>query len=292
MIIDKNTRVVVQGMTGKEGSSSTKKMLDNGTKVICGVTPGKKGEEVHGLPIFNSVKEAKEFDKKINTSVIYVPPLMAYDATIEAIDADIETVVVITENVPIKDIAKMVAIARLKNIRLIGPSSVGVWTKHGTLGSIGGKEKFSEGNIGIISKSGGMSAETALMLTNAGYGQSTVIGIGGDVIEGSNFADLLALYEQDDETKAVVIFGEIGGQYEEQAVQMVKEKKFTKPLIAFISGRFVESVERNLAFGHTGAILDFGSGTCENKKKMLKNAGAHVANYHHEIVDLLKKVLK
>ncbi len=292
MIVDKNTRVVVQGMTGKEGSSSTKKMLDNGTNVICGVTPGKKGQEVHGLPIFNSVKEAKEYDKKINTSVIYVPPLMTYDAAIEAIDAGIETIVVITENVPIKDTARLVAISKEKNIRLIGPSSVGVWNKHGTLGSIDGKEKFSEGNIGIISKSGGMSSETALMLTNSGFGQSTVIGIGGDPIIGNSFADLLELFEQDADTKAVVMFGEIGGQYEEQAAQFVKEKKFTKPLIAFISGKFVETVSRNLAFGHAGAILDFGSGTCDSKKELLKKSGAHVADYHHEIIDLIKKVLK
>jgi succinyl-CoA synthetase alpha subunit len=295
-IIDENTRVVVQGITGKEGSRATKEMMNYGTKVSCGVTPGKGGLNVHGLKVFDSVEEAIQYDSKINTSVLYVPPLMVFDAAMEAISAGIKTIVIVTENVPVKDSAKLIEFAKKYNSRIIGPASVGVLRSGiSKVGSIGGPEEknmYSKGNIGIISKSGGMCAETALILTQQGIGQSTVVGIGGDAIIGSTFSDILKLFENDDETEVVVIYGETGGLYEEQIATMIKTKEFTKPVVAFISGRFIENVERSLAFGHAGAIIEHGIGKTPNKKKVLKEAGVLVADYHYEIPALARKALE
>lgn len=295
VIIDKNTNILVQGMTGREGQRATEGMVESGIKVSAGVTPGKGGQEVLGKPIFNTVAEALKHDSTINTSVLYVPPLAVLSAAKEAIAADIKTVVIIAENVPVKDSALILEEAREKNCRVVGPSSIGILnTKLGKIGSIGKAQEskmYSPGNIGIISKSGGMCAETALVLTQAGLGQSTVVGIGGDVIAGSNFVDILELFEKDEETKAVVIFGEIGGFYEHQIAEMVKDKKFTKPVIAFISGLFAEKLGRSLALGHAGAIIEGGQTTATAKKKILKEAGILVADYHHQIPQLVKQAL-
>jgi len=295
IIVDKNTRVLVQGITGKEGMRAAKEMLDSGTRISCGVTPGKGGEVVHGLPVFDTVKEAIVHDPKINTSVLYVPPLMVLDAVVEAVDNGIQNVVVFTENVPVKDSALLVEYAVEKGSRVIGPSSVGVLSVGiGKAGSLGGAEEgrmFSKGNVGIISKSGGMCAETALLLTQAGIGQSTVICIGGDVVIGSTYADLLPLFEKDAETHCVVLFGEIGGTYEEQAAARIT-KGFSKPVVAFISGKFVEAIPRNLAFGHAGAIIERGIGRHEAKKQALQEAGVLVADFHDEIPMLVQKALE
>jgi len=296
IIVDKDTRVLVQGMTGREGSRATKEMIDYGTKVSCGVTPGKGGMTVHKLRVFDSVEEAKKYDPAINTSILYVPPLMVYDAALEAIHNGIKTVVIITENVPVKDTTRLVEYAEGYGARIIGPSSVGVLSVGtGKLGSIGGAEEtrmYSKGNVGIISKSGGMCAETALILTQEGLGQSTVVGIGGDVIIGSSFTDILKLFEEDKETEVVVIYGETGGLYEEQVVQMIKRKELTKPVVAFVSGKFIESIEKSLSFGHAGAIIEYGIGKADNKKKILKQAGVLVADYHDEVPALVKQALR
>lgn len=292
MLVDQNTKVMIQGITGKEGSRAAKSMLEYGTKLVCGITPGKGGMKVEGLPVFNSIKEAKEYDSEITTTVLFVPPLRVYGAAIEAMDNGLKTLVIITENMPIKDTAKLIAYAEKKACRIIGPSSVGVLNVGAAkLGAIGGS-KYSKGSIGIISKSGGMCSETAAILTQQGLGQSTVVGIGGDVLIGTTFTDLLALFEYDSKTKAVVLYGEIGGTYEEQAAEMVKSKKFNKPLVAFICGKFAESIPRSLAFGHAGAIIEKGIGKAEDKKRILRKAGVSVADYHHEIPDLVKKGLK
>lgn len=295
IIIDKNTKVLVQGMTGREGQKASLSMIESGIDVVAGVTPGKGGQEVHGKPIFNTIKEALEFDKNINTSVLYVPPLMVLSAALEAIDAGVKTLLIVAENVPVKDTALMIERARAKSCRLIGPSSVGVLnTKLGKLGSIGKpqeKRMFKEGSVGIISKSGGMCAETSLILTNENIGQSTVVGIGGDVLLGSDFADILELFEKDEETKAVVLFGEIGGYYEHKVAQMVKSGEFSKPIVAFISGRFAQKLNRNLALGHAGAIIEGENTTAQAKKEVLEEAGVLVAQYHHQIPELLKQVI-
>ena len=295
IIISEQTSVVVQGITGREGQRATKEMIESGVAISCGVTPGKGGQSVEGVQVFDSVREAKEHDQKINTSVIYVPPLMVYDAALEAINNRIETIVIVTENVPVKDTAKLVEMARYHNCRIIGPSSVGILnTRLGKLGSIGTANEqgmYTTGNIALISKSGGMCGETANILTRAGLGQSTVIGIGGDVIIGTTYADLIPLLEKDDETDAIVIFGEIGGTYEEQLAAYVRDYGCSKPIITFISGKFVETINRDLPLGHAGAIISHGKGKADDKKAALRAVGVIVADYHDDIPPLVKKAL-
>ena len=295
VIINENTNILVQGMTGREGQKATAGMIESGVKVSAGVTPGKGGQEILERPIFNTVAEALAYDSTINTSVLYVPPLAVLAAAQEALAAGISTLVIIAENVPVKDSVLILEEAREKNCRVLGPSAIGVLnTKLGKLGSIGKAQEskmYSSGSIGIISKSGGMCAETALVLTQAGLGQSTIVGIGGDVIVGSNFVDILELFEQDKETEAVVIFGEIGGFYEHQVAEVVKQKKFSKPVIAFISGQFAEKLGRSLALGHAGAIIEGSKTTATAKKQVLKEAGVLVADYHYQIPELVKQAL-
>lgn len=285
--------VLVQGMTGKEGSRATKEMLDYGTKVTCGVTPGKGGQEVEGLPVFNSVSEAMKHDPKIEATVCFVPPLFLYGAAKEALDAGIKLIVIISENVPIQDSAKLVEEANEKGIRIIGPASVGIIrVGEAKIGSVGSDERmYTKGPVGIVSKSGGMCGETSLILTQQGIGQSTVVGIGGDQIIGTSFTDMFEILENDDETKVIVMYGEIGGQYEDLAAQMIKDKKITKPVVAFISGQFAESMSRDLAMGHAGAIIEKGQGKAKDKKKLLRDAGVLVADYHDEIPALVKKAM-
>lgn len=296
ILVDKDSVVLVLGITGKEGSRATKEMIDYGTNVSCGVTPGKGGMIVEGRPVFDSVREAVQRDPRITTAVLYVPPLMVYDAALEIMRNGIKQVVIMAENVPIKDSARLVAWAQHHGCRIIGPSSVGVITvgrsKVGSIAGANERKAFSPGRVGIISKSGGLCAETAAILTQAGIGQSTVIGVGGDAIIGSTPAELLELFQNDKETDAVVLIGEIGGTYEEQAAELLKSKRFTKPLIALIAGRFAESIQRELPFGHAGAIIEYDTGRAEDKKRALRDAGATVATYHDEIPALVKLALR
>lgn len=296
IIFDENTNVLVQGMTGKEGQRSVEGMLASGVKVSAGVTPGKGGQTVLGKPVFNKVAEAMEHDSSINLSVLYVPPLAVFVAAMEAMDSGIKTIIIIAENVPVKDSALILERARELNCLVLGPSSIGVSnSKLGKLGSIGNPKDskvFSPGNVGIISKSGGMCAETASVLTQKGIGQSTIVGIGGDVIVGTNFVDVLAMFEKDEDTQAVVIFGEVGGFYEHQIVDIVKSKEFTKPVIVYISGQFVEKLGRSLALGHAGAIIEGDQTTARAKKKALKDAGVLVADYHYQIPKLVSQSLR
>jgi len=290
ILVDENTTVMVQGITGKEGARTTKDMLDYGTKVVCGVTPGKGGQEVEGVPVYNTVKEAVH-QHHPDVSVIYVPPSAAKNAAIEAIENGIRLVNVITETVPIHDTAQMLAYAKRHGATIVGPSSAGILCPGKTrIGSVGG-EGFTPGKIGIISKSGAMSKETATLFTHAGFGQSTVVTIGGDVLIGSTFADILRLFGQDKDTDAIVLFGEIGGTYEEDAAAFIKQGGFTKPVAAFISGTFASSLP-NVSLGHAGAIIEGGKGTRESKIKALKDAGVMIAEVHHELVDLIKGALK
>jgi len=298
ILIDENTRVLVQGITGKEGSRAAKLMKESGTKVVCGVTPGKGGQEVEGCPVYNSVAEALKKHPEVNASIVYVPPFAAKDAVIESVKNGIKLVNCITENIPVRDTAEMVAYARKHNSRLVGPSSIGIISPgKSRLGVIGGeismlKEIYKPGEIGIISKSGGMTNETAWVIRQSGLGQSTVVGIGGDVIIGSSFTDLLELFERDEQTKGVVIFGELGGTYEEQVAEMIRKKKFTKPLAAFIAGKFAEKMESGKSFGHAGAIIEGSKGLPSEKAKELKSSGAIVVDNHHELGDAIKNAIR
>ncbi|MFT4303779.1 MAG: succinate--CoA ligase subunit alpha [Candidatus Woesearchaeota archaeon] len=294
-LITKDTKVLIQGMTGKEGARASSEMIESGINIICGVTPGKGGTEVNNKPIYNTVKEAITKHKGINTSILYVPPLMVYDACMEAIHNDIKLILIVTENVPVYDTTRIIEAAKSNNCTIIGPSSIGILdTRFGKLGSIGSLKHtmYSKGNVAIISKSGGMCAETASILTKQGIGQTLIIGIGGDQLIGTSFADIIPILENDKETKAIVIYGEIGGSYEEELAQYIKKNKPKKPIIAYISGQFAEKIPRSVALGHAGAIIENGKGTANEKKQILKKSGIIVADYHHDIPQLVKKVLK
>lgn len=293
ILINKNTRVLVQGITGKEGSRAAEQMLDYGTKVLAGVTPGKGGQEILGLPVFNSVAEALNKFPEINTTSIAVPGGFAKSAILEAVENKIPLIHILTEHIPILDTAICFAKAEASRVRLVGPSSIGIISPgQAKLGSIGGPDpdfSYSLGNIGVISKSGGMTSEISLILKKAGLGVSTAVGIGGDLIVGSTFADLLPLFEKDPDTDAVVIFGEIGGTYEEQAAQAIKHGAINKPVAAFISGLFAETLPVGLALGHAGAIIEKGRARRADKVAALEEAGVKIAQTPDQLPNLIKE---
>jgi succinyl-CoA synthetase alpha subunit len=294
ILINEQTKVLVQGITGKEGMRATQFMQAYKTKVVAGVRPGKGGEIVEGVPVYNSCKEALHAHPDITISVIIVPAKGAKEAIVEALEANIKLINVITENIPIKDTAYCVALAKKHNATIIGPTSIGIISPgKAKVGMIGGttSEQFSKGNVGIISKSGGMSSETASILTKAGIGQSTVVGSGADVIIGTNYVELLEMFREDAETKMIVIFGEIGGTAEEDAAAYIKQTNYPKPIVAFISGKFAELLP-STTLGHAGAIIEEGKGTRAAKVAALKDAGVHVVEVHHEIVEKVKELLK
>lgn len=292
ILVNEKTRVLIQGITGKEGSKVALQMRNYGTKVLAGVTPGKGGQEVHGIPVYNSVAEAIENHPAINTSLISVPNFATLQAMKEAIENKIPLINVFTEHVPIQDSAKAIALAKEAGVKIVGPSSMGIISPSlGKVGQIGGEDPrgvYSKGNVGVISKSGGMASEVSWILTKNGIGQSTVIGIGGDILTGSTFADLLLEFEKDEQTKAVVIFGEIGGTYEEEAAEAIRVGKFTKKVVAFISGLFAETLPSGTKLGHAGAIVYGDKGSYKSKVKALEDAGVILAKTPDEIPNLLK----
>jgi succinyl-CoA synthetase alpha subunit len=295
ILVNKNTRVVVQGITGKEGSRAAREMLAYGTHVCAGVTPGKGGEvTAEGVPIFNTVKAAVKKFPEINTALIAVPGKFVGAAGEESIAANIPLINILSERVPLLHVARLIALARNNGVRIVGPSSVGILSpgicKIGSIGSSGLAEKiFLSGNVGVISKSGGMTAEISRMLTENGIGQSTVIGIGGDPLIGSDFRDIALLFEKDPETKAIVIFGEVGGTYEDTLAGAIITREVSKPVIALIAGVFAESLPWGTALGHAGAIIEGDKGKASTKIAALKAAGAHIAQTPEDIVAILKK---
>ena len=294
ILIDKQTRVLIQGITGKSGREVTSELLDYGTKVVAGVTPGKAGQKVDTVPVFNSIADAVSQVGKVDASMVYVPPLLAKDAALEAIEAQVPLIHIFVEKMPIFDVCLVLAKAKEKDVRVLGPASVGaIVPGEVKIGSIGGPDPdrvFSKGPVGVISKSGGMCAELSMLITNGGFGQSTVVGIGGDLLAGTTFSDLLADFEEDSQTKAVVAFGEYGGTAEIEAANLIKEGKFTKPFIVFLAGKFAESLPKDTALGHAGAIVGLGS-TIDEKIKSLKEAGAIVVEKFEDIPAAIKKVL-
>ena len=294
IIIDEDTKVLVQGITGREASEKVPDMLEYGTEVLAGVTPGKGGQEVAGVPVYDTVSEALSQHPNINTSLIYVPPFAAKDAIFEALENGIKTLNVITERIPTRDAWEINQKVKEKDATLVGPTSVGIITPgQCKLGPIGGNEPekvYRSGKIGVISKSGGMTTETSWVVRQAGYGISTAMGLGGDVIAGTTFEDALRMFEEDDQTEAVVMFGELGGTYEEKAAELVERGEFTKPLVAYITGRFTESMPEK-KYGHAGAIIRGDRGKPSYKKKALEDAGVHVADVHHEVGDILQDLL-
>lgn len=294
ILINSETRVLIQGITGRSGIQVAGELLDYGMKVVAGVTPNKGGQVINGVPVFNSVKEAVSNIGTIDVAMVYVPPFMVYDAALEAINAKIPLIHIFAEHVPILDACRIVFAAKKAHVRVLGPASVGAISPgEAKIGSIGGPNPnnvFSKGPIGVISKSGGMCSELAMLISNAGFGQSTVVGIGGDLITGTTFADLLLEFEKDKQTRAVVAFGEVGGNAEIEAAELIRGGKFTKPFIIFIAGKFAEKLPSQIALGHAGAIVGVGK-TMEEKIKILHLAGAHAAEHFEDIPALIKKVL-
>jgi len=286
ILLDKNTKIIVQGITGREGSFHTQLMLDYGTNIVGGVTPGKGGQEALGVPVFNRVKEAV-LKTGANASVIFVPPAFASEAIMEAARDGIELVVCITEGVPVQDMLKTVAFVKEKKVKLIGPNSPGmVSVGIGKIGIIPGSI-LSPGPVGVVSRSGTLTYEIIDDLTRFGIGQSSCVGIGGDPILGLRFADILPLFEKDPQTKVVVMVGEIGGSDEEEAAKFIA--KMTKPVVGFISGKCAPAEKR---MGHAGAIISGNCGTVESKEKALKAAGVILSDKTKDITGLLKNLLK
>ena len=295
ILIDENTTVVIQGITGREGSARARFMLDYGTKVLGGVTPGRGGSEVWGLPVFNNVKEATEKFGPIEASVTFVPGPQVKDAVIEAIEAGVKFILVPAERVPLHDSLEMIALARKKGSRIQGPGSLGLLSVgKAAMGWLGGSEEFAReifkpGPVGVMSRSGGQTSTVVWSLTSAGIGITTAMHIGSEPVVGSSFAEILPLFEADEETKAVVLFGEIGTVAEEEAAEVVKEGGFTKPLVAYIAGR---TLPAGMRFSHASAIIERGRGTAESKVEALEAVGAHVVEHPQDIAVVLTKILK
>jgi len=284
ILIDKSTKLVVQGITGRDGSFHTKKMLEYGTEVVAGVTPGKKGQQVEGVPVFNTVKEAVE-QTGANTSILFVPAKFAVDAIYEAGDAGIKLIVAVSEGIPALDMVKVVSFLNKKGTHLIGPNSPGIISPEKSKVGILPGQIFSGGSIGVVSRSGTLTYEIVNHLTNAGLGESTCLGIGGDPIIGLKFIDCLELFSKDEETKGVVLIGEIGGSDEEEAAVYIKEN-FKKPVVGFIAGLTAPPGKR---MGHAGAIVSGGTGTAAEKIKAFESVGVPVAKEPEEVVKLLKE---
>ncbi len=286
VLVNEKTRVLVQGITGHQGRYHTKAMKEFGTNVVAGVTPGKAGEIVEDVPVFNTVRDAVN-ETGANASIVFVPAPFAMDAVLEAIDAGIKLVVTITEHVPVHDAMKMVSYAKMKGARIIGPNCPGLASPGKAKIGILPNAVFMEVNVGVVSRSGTLTYEIVNSLTEAGIGESTTVGIGGDPVIGTNFIEMLELFEKDPETERVVMVGEIGGTAEEEAAEYIKGN-VSKPVYAYIAGRTAPPGKR---MGHAGAVVTRGRGTAESKIKALESAGVKVAKIPTEIAELIKKDL-
>lgn len=288
ILVDKKTKVVVQGATGKMGSAHAKRMLDYGTNVVAGVTPGKGGETIHGsIPIFDTVAEAVE-KTGATCSCIFVPPYLALDAGYEALDAGIELLVLITEGIPPLDTAKLVAAVKAKGAKLIGPNCPGIITPGQSLIGILPGQIFKSGPVGMVSKSGTLTYEIALALTESGHGQSTCVGVGGDPVKGLDYQEVLMMFEKDPATEVMVMIGEIGGSAEEEAAAFIK-KNIKKPVIGYIAGQTAPPGKR---MGHAGAIISGGKGTAASKLEAFKANGVLVAMTPNEVAKQVAVALK
>ena len=295
IIIDENTKVIVQGITGREGSLRSRYMKGYGTKVVAGTSPGRGGEEVDGIPVYNTVKEAVRAQGAIDMSVTFIPGPGLKMAVWEAIDSGVKYIVAPVERVPLHDIMEMVSVASKSGVMIIGPGSIGVMSPgKAVAGWLGGNVQwanklFQPGPIGVLSRSGGESGTVPWVLKNGGLGVSTAIHTGTEPILGVSFADLLLLFEKDEQTLAVAAFGEIGGSQEEEAAEIIKAGKITKPFVIYIAGTAAPEGQR---FSHASAIVERGRGSVQSKVKALREAGAYPVETPKEIVPTLKKLLK
>jgi succinyl-CoA synthetase alpha subunit len=287
VLVNKNTKVITQGMTGKTGSFHTRACKEYGTQMVAGVAPGKEGQDFEGIPLYNSVKKAKA-KTGANASVIYVPPPFAADAIMEAVDAELDLVVCITEGIPVVDMLKVNAFIEGKHTRLIGPNCPGIITPGECKIGIMPGHIHKPGRIGVVSKSGTLTYEAVFQLTQLGMGQSTCIGIGGDPLNGTNFIDSLTLFNEDKDTDAVIMIGEIGGSAEEEACEWIKSN-MKKPVVGFVAGA---SAPEGRRMGHAGAIISGGSGTAEAKFAAMEKAGVFVSRSPADLGVKMKAALK
>ena len=297
ILLNEDTTFIVQGITGREAVNLTRECLDYGSKIVGGVTPGRKGREVHGVPVFDTVAQAVEHHGgPIDGSVVTVPPAFTKDAVFEAILNGIKLIVVVTERIPRGDVAQMVELANMEGARIIGPNCLGLIVPEVCkMGGIGGPAKdaakaYAPGRVGIMSRSGGLTTEIASTLTAAGIGQSTAVSIGGDAIIGSTYAELMPYFEADEQTEAIVIYTEPGGRMEAQLAEWVKDNNSRLPIVAFMAGKFMDDDEmKGMSFGHAGTIVEGKEDTATEKIARLEAAGIRVVERIDEIPDVVKE---
>jgi len=288
IIVNKDSKVLVQGFTGSEGTFHSEQMIEYGTNVVCGVTPGKGGTKHLDKPVYNSVADAV-INEDINTSIIFVPPMFAADAIMEAAESGIKTIVTITEGIPVNDMTKVVSYIKGKKIRLIGPNCPGIITPDEAKIGIMPGFVFKKGNVGIVSKSGTLTYEAADQVVKSGYGISTAIGVGGDPIIGTTLLDSVQLFMEDDETDVIVLIGEIGGQLEIDAAKWIKNNGNKKPVVGFIAG---ETAPKGRKMGHAGAIIGGKDDTASAKKRIMRESGVNVVDSPADIGKTVNEILK
>lgn len=296
ILINKDTTVIIQGITGREAVNMTREGLGYGTKIVGGVTPGRAGRDVYGVPVYDCVRDITK-RMRVDGSIVTVPAAFTRDAVFEAIENGIELIVVVTERIPRGEVAQMVELARLRGARIIGPNCLGILSPdEAKMGGLGGraedaKKAFRKGPIGVMSRSGGMTTEICNTLTAAGLGQSTAVSIGGDAIIGSTYAELMPLFEADPETKAIAIYSEPGGRMEAELADWVRENRSRLPIVAFMAGRFMDEMP-GMRFGHAGTIVEGKADTTADKIERMRGAGIAVAERIEEIPALLREQMQ
>lgn len=295
ILIDETKSVIVQGITGREGSVRTKLMLEYGTKVVGGCTPGKGGDKIHGLPVFNTVEEAVRSLGKVDVSVIFVPAPKVKEAALEAMEAGIPLLALIADRVPLYDVLEICEVADEKDTKFIGPNTVGVISvERAVLGMVGGSAEtarswFRKGSVGIVSRSGGLSASTGYYICQIGLGVSTICHVGGDAVVGLTMSDVVKMFEADSQTELIVLIGEIGGVQEEQVADLVEKGEIEKPIVAYIGGK---SVKAGTRYSHAGAIIEGERGTWQSKVERLKSVGVEVVEQFSQIPEKVKEKLE
>ena len=296
ILINKDTSFIIQGITGREAVSLTRENLDYGAKIIGGVTPGRAGRNIYGVPVYDCVRDVVEKEGQPDGSIVSVPPKFARDAVFEALENGIKTIVIVTENIPRREVAQMVELAKLRGARIIGPNCLGVISPgEAKMGGVGGpvantRQAYSKGSIGVMSRSGGMTTEIASTLTAAGLGQSTCVSIGGDAIVGTTYTELMPFYEADPDTEAIAIYSEPGGRMEAELADWVQENNSRLPIVAFMAGRFMDEM-KGMRFGHAGTIVEGKEDTTADKIERMEKAGISVAERIEEIPVLIKQRL-
>jgi succinyl-CoA synthetase alpha subunit len=296
ILITRDTAFIVQGITGREAVNLTRENLDYGARIVAGVTPGRAGRDIYGVPVYDCVRDVVRKHGPVQGSIVSVPPGFTRDAVFEALENGIKLIVIVTENIPRREVAQMVELANLRGARIIGPNCLGIISpEEAKMGGVGGpaantRQAYSKGQIGVMSRSGGMTTEIASTLTAAGLGQSTCVSIGGDAIVGTTYAELMPLFEADPETHAIAIYSEPGGRMEAELAEWVKQHQSRLPIVAFMAGRFMDEM-RGMRFGHAGTIVEGKEDTTAEKIARMQAAGISVAERIEEIPELIRKRL-